>query len=449
MPSWPSSPAKNRAESSSSGAEVQRGGAGPQQPLGLGQRGRRPGGERGDLRLQRRGRPPRRRTARSTSPPAAAVAASNTSPVSISRCATCGSIRGSTTAEMTAGTRPSRTSEKREGGRGAGDDDVAGGEQPDPAGARRPAHRGEHRLGRAPQQLQQLGELAHALVLRAAARGLGQVHAGAEHPAGVVEHEHPHGVVGQRLLDGAPAAGRASPGTARCGWRGSRGSAWRRRAPPRPGARGREVTPSILPRRLPGGGHWVQMDATAATPTGCPTPPAPPWPTTPFGLYVHVPFCATRCGYCDFNTYTADELGPGANRGRVRRHASIAELAPGRGGARAPTLPAGLDRLLRRRHARPCCRPSDLGRRSWPPSRDLFRVAADVEVTTEANPESVTPGLAGRAARGRLHPDHPGHAVAPPSTCSPCSTAGTRPGRAVAGRRRGAARPASSTSTST
>ena len=37
-------------------------------------------------------------------------------------------------------------------------------------------------------------------------------------------------------------------------------------------------------------------------------------PTTPFGLYVHVPFCATRCGYCDFNTYTSDELGPGANR---------------------------------------------------------------------------------------------------------------------------------------
>ena len=26
------------------------------------------------------------------------------------------------------------------------------------------------------------------------------------------------------------------------------------------------------------------------------------------GAYVHVPFCATRCGYCDFNTYTAQEL---------------------------------------------------------------------------------------------------------------------------------------------
>ncbi len=32
----------------------------------------------------------------------------------------------------------------------------------------------------------------------------------------------------------------------------------------------------------------------------------------PFGIYVHVPFCRTRCGYCDFNTYTAAELGPGS-----------------------------------------------------------------------------------------------------------------------------------------
>ncbi len=30
--------------------------------------------------------------------------------------------------------------------------------------------------------------------------------------------------------------------------------------------------------------------------------------TRPLGFYLHVPYCATRCGYCDFNTYTATEL---------------------------------------------------------------------------------------------------------------------------------------------
>ena len=45
--------------------------------------------------------------------------------------------------------------------------------------------------------------------------------------------------------------------------------------------------------------------------------------TRPFGFYVHVPFCTVRCGYCDFNTYTASELGDvrGASR------ASYAEAA--------------------------------------------------------------------------------------------------------------------------
>ncbi|MCF0095227.1 Oxygen-independent coproporphyrinogen-III oxidase-like protein [Micromonospora sp. MH99] len=107
-----------------------------------------------------------------------------------------------------------------------------------------------------------------------------------------------------------------------------------------------------------------------------------------FGVYVHVPFCASRCGYCDFNTYTAAELGGGASR-EAYADTVLAELAlaarvlgdspPPRvdtvfvGGGTPTLLPADdLARIL------------DGIDRTW-------GLAADVEVTTEANPESVTP----------------------------------------------------------
>ncbi len=97
------------------------------------------------------------------------------------------------------------------------------------------------------------------------------------------------------------------------------------------------------------------------------------------GLYVHVPFCLTRCGYCDFNAYAG--LGHLAER-YVDALAAEADLWADAwtdeplssvflGGGTPTTLAAeDLARLLA--HV-----------------RDRFQVSPDAEVTIEANPDSV------------------------------------------------------------
>ena len=114
--------------------------------------------------------------------------------------------------------------------------------------------------------------------------------------------------------------------------------------------------------------------------------------TTPFGLYVHVPFCATRCGYCDFNTYTSDELGPGANRAEYAGTA-IAELRRA-AETLGPDLPTVSTVFVG--GGTPTLLPADDLAAVLAAARDLFPVADDVEVTTEANPESVTPASLSR-----------------------------------------------------
>ena len=108
-------------------------------------------------------------------------------------------------------------------------------------------------------------------------------------------------------------------------------------------------------------------------------------PDRPFGIYIHVPFCATRCGYCDFNTYTPAELG-GANpdgwlaglRTELRLAAAHLGVAPQvqtvfvGGGTPSLLGAAGLGSVL-------------------DAVRDHFTLAVGAEVTTEANPESTSP----------------------------------------------------------
>jgi oxygen-independent coproporphyrinogen-3 oxidase len=98
-----------------------------------------------------------------------------------------------------------------------------------------------------------------------------------------------------------------------------------------------------------------------------------------FGVYVHIPFCATRCGYCDFNTYTADEAG---QEGYLDALLGELKLA-------GEVVSAPVDTVFVGGGTPTLLDPRDLGRildgidATW-------GLAAGAEITTEANPESVT-----------------------------------------------------------
>ena len=106
--------------------------------------------------------------------------------------------------------------------------------------------------------------------------------------------------------------------------------------------------------------------------------------SAPWGLYLHVPYCASRCGYCDFNTYTAEELGPGVSRSTYA-DTLIGELRLARRtlgdappidtvfvGGGTPTLLGAADLV-----------------RILDVVRAEFGLAHGAEVTTEANPDSI------------------------------------------------------------
>jgi oxygen-independent coproporphyrinogen-3 oxidase len=109
-----------------------------------------------------------------------------------------------------------------------------------------------------------------------------------------------------------------------------------------------------------------------------------PNPGQPFGLYLHVPFCITRCGYCDFNTYTPAELGgvnPDAWLQAMRTELKLAAARLHDPMVKTVFVGGGTPSLLG--GARMVAL---LGM-----VREHFRLAPDAEITTEANPESAWP----------------------------------------------------------
>lgn len=118
-------------------------------------------------------------------------------------------------------------------------------------------------------------------------------------------------------------------------------------------------------------------------------------------VYIHVPFCAVRCGYCDFNTYTATELGGGGSQAEYPANAmremdlTLAEdraagyeyeqVATVFFGGGTPTLLPADDLVSMLDHL-----------------RRLIPLADGAEITTEANPDSVTRASLSRLAAGGI-----------------------------------------------
>jgi oxygen-independent coproporphyrinogen-3 oxidase len=146
----------------------------------------------------------------------------------------------------------------------------------------------------------------------------------------------------------------------------------------------------------------------SALPDGEPAPTSGELPTAalarlgsaPFGVYVHVPFCTVRCGYCDFNTYTLTELGDGSVPGTgLGTYASATlrelDLAQRVLGDRAPPVDTvfvggGTPTLL----------PAADLVAVLSGVRERFGLSPEAEVTTEANPDSVSAASLAELAAG-------------------------------------------------
>ncbi|MBI2527209.1 MAG: radical SAM family heme chaperone HemW [Candidatus Rokubacteria bacterium] len=103
---------------------------------------------------------------------------------------------------------------------------------------------------------------------------------------------------------------------------------------------------------------------------------------TALGVYVHVPFCASRCGYCSFNTAPYREAAVPRYLAALGREIDLAGAAPWSVSAAVSTVffGGGTPSLLT---------PSELGA-ILERLRTRFRVVPDAEITVECNPDSAS-----------------------------------------------------------
>jgi oxygen-independent coproporphyrinogen-3 oxidase len=101
--------------------------------------------------------------------------------------------------------------------------------------------------------------------------------------------------------------------------------------------------------------------------------------TSSVGLYIHIPFCHARCGYCDFVTFTGKDDQRGAYVEALCREIEIVGQSNSRsistiffgGGTPSVLEPQHIQALFKSLHRH-------------------FNIPAQTEITLEANPESVT-----------------------------------------------------------
>ena len=145
----------------------------------------------------------------------------------------------------------------------------------------------------------------------------------------------------------------------------------------------------------------------SALPDGDPAPPDGRLPGTvvagasarTLGFYLHVPFCRVRCGYCDFNTYTADELAGSASQASyaAAAHAEIALAAQVVADAGLPRRPVSTVFVG---GGTPTLLPASLLVELLADIRERFGLADGPEITTEANPDSVSAQSLAQLAAG-------------------------------------------------